>query len=79
MLQHNVHNLPADQMLQRITNFVEHLHREDHFDHDGHERDIEKLEQEFHMNNAGPREILTWRCALVFAFIRMSMLSCGEM
>ena len=54
MLEHNVHNLPADQMLQRITNFVEHLHREDHFDHDGHERDIEKLEQEFHMNNAGP-------------------------
>ena len=54
MLEHNVHNLPAEQMLQRITNFVEHLHREDHFDDDGHQRDLDKLEHEFHHNNTGP-------------------------
>ena len=54
MLNDNVHNLPAEEMLGRITNFMEHLHREDHFDDDQHQANVDALEEEFHNNNFGP-------------------------
>ena len=41
-------------MLDRLTHFVEHLQREDHFDDAQHQRDLPQLEEEFHANNAGP-------------------------
>ena len=45
MLEHNVHNFTPQHMQQRITDFVEHLHREDHFDDEGHQDALESLEK----------------------------------
>ena len=54
LLEENIHGLDPADMVQRITSFMEHLHREDHFDDEKHQKNIDSLEQEFHMNNFGP-------------------------
>ena len=41
-------------MLKRITDFVQHLQREDHFNNDLHQTNLVDLEREFHANNEGP-------------------------
>ena len=54
MLEHNIHKCSTDEMVQRITDFMEHLHREDHFNDEQHQASLESLEKDFHNNNAGP-------------------------
>ena len=54
MLQKNVHGCATSEMVQRITDFIEHLNREDHFNDEQHQTSLESLENEFHNNNAGP-------------------------
>ena len=44
-LEHNVHNLPAKEMVERIVSFIEHLSREDHFDDEVHQENLESLEK----------------------------------
>ena len=58
IISSNQHGLTPDAVLERITNFVEHLQREDHFDNDQHQNDLPALEKEFHDNNFGPRRNL---------------------
>ena len=58
IISSNQHGLTPDAVLERITNFVEHLQREDHFDNDQHQNDLAALEKEFHDNNFGPRRNL---------------------
>ena len=53
MLLNNVHHCPTKDMVRRITDFIEDLHREDHFDNEQHQNSLESLEKEFHNNNAG--------------------------
>ena len=55
MIEHNRKGISPDEMLQRVTHFVEHLQREDHFDNDQHQKDLPHLEEQFHANNAGVR------------------------
>ena len=54
-LESNIHGIPPEEMVSRITSFMEHLHREDHFDDDCHQRNLDSLEQLFHTNNFGPQ------------------------
>ena len=67
LLEENIHSLDPAEMVQRVTSFMEHLHREDHFDDSAHQKNIDSLEQEFHMNNFCPpqNEPLSVRPALV--------------
>ena len=41
-------------MVERIVAFIEHLSREDHFDDEAHQENLESIEKEFHKNNFGP-------------------------
>ncbi len=54
ILEHNIHGLSPEEMVERITNFIEHLQREDHFNDELHQSQVNALEEEFHKNNAGP-------------------------
>ena len=54
MMEANRQNISPEQMLQRITHFVEHIQREDHFADEEHQRNLAQLEREFHDNNTGP-------------------------
>ena len=54
MIAHISQKITAADMLERITQFVEHVQREDHFEADKHESNIGQPESEFHANNAGP-------------------------
>ena len=56
MIEHNSQKIAPEVMLERITKFCEHLQREDHFDHDQHDANLEELEKQFHANNDGPQE-----------------------
>ena len=53
-LEGNVHGIPPAEMVKRITSFMTHLHREDHFDDLSHQQNLGTLEQLFHTNNFGP-------------------------
>ena len=53
-LENDIHEKDPTEMVERTTSLIEHLHREDHFDDDAHQKNIDSLEQEFHMNNFGP-------------------------
>lgn len=44
----------AEAALRRITDFNEHLQREDHFNQELHEAEEPELEKQFHENNDGP-------------------------
>ena len=54
LLEENIHSLNPAEMVERVTSLMEHLHQEDHFDDSAHQKNIDSLEQEFHMNNFGP-------------------------
>ena len=53
-LEDNIHKISPARMVERVTDFIEQLHREDHFSDDAHQHNIESLEEEFHCNNFGP-------------------------
>ena len=55
ILQKNASAIREEDMLTRVTQFVEHLQREEHVNDDEHQRNLVQLEQEFHSNNAGPQ------------------------
>ena len=48
------YTMTPEIVLERVTNFVEHLQREDHFDDAKHQANLPALEKEFHDNNFGP-------------------------
>ena len=54
MIRTNIHDIPAEDMVKRVTDFMEHLHREDHFNDDLHQNSLRSLEEQFHQNNFGP-------------------------
>ena len=58
IIEHNRRGIQPQDMLDRVIHFVEHLQREDHFNNERHQRDLPKLEKEFHANNAGLPESL---------------------
>eukprot|EP00973_Karenia_brevis_P083859 11636492-Karenia_brevis.AAC.1 len=58
MLKGNLDNLSPDNILDllaRITAFVEHTQREDHFDHEQHVATEGELETEWKQHNDGPQ------------------------
>lgn len=54
LIEENHKGISPQEMLQRITRFVEHVQREDHVRDDEHQRQLDSLEKEFGDNNAGP-------------------------
>ena len=56
MIERNAEGISPEFMLERITRFCEHLQREDHFDQEEHDRNLEVLDKQFHANNDGPQE-----------------------
>ena len=54
LLMSRIHGLTETEIAGRVIAFTEHLHREDHFDHDEHQEQLASLEKEFHNNNCGP-------------------------
>ena len=52
MIERNAEGILPEFMLERITRFCEHLQREDHYDQEKHDADLEPLEKQFHANNA---------------------------
>ena len=56
MIERNARGIAPEDMLERITRFCEHLQREDHYDQQKHDLDVESLEKQFHANNVGPPE-----------------------
>ena len=79
MIERNAQGIAPDVMLAQITRFCEHLQREDHFDQEQHDRNLENLEQQFHANNVGPPEniFLSVRSAPFF-FIVENAVSLGR-
>ena len=57
LIKSGAHELSSSEIVERIKSFCEHLQREDHFDDDKHQADIEQLEAEFHRGNEGPRSV----------------------
>ena len=55
LITSNIGQLSPARVVQRITSFIEHLHREDHFDDAEHQRNLDSLEEQFHRNNFGPQ------------------------
>ena len=49
-------SLSSEEAVQRITSFIEHLHREDYYDNEKHEAAEPELEKQFNNNNDGPKE-----------------------
>ena len=47
-----------ENMVRRIVNFNTHLQREEHFDDDVHQRNLDNLEKGFHANNSSPFDSL---------------------
>ena len=54
LITSNARNLSPGRVVERITAFMEHLQREDHFDDAEHQKNLESLEEQFHRNNFGP-------------------------
>ena len=54
LITSNIRNLSPDRVVDRITSFMEHLHREDHFDDAEHQKGLASLGEQFHRNNFGP-------------------------
>ena len=53
LIESNVRNLSPTGVVNRITSFMEHMHREDHFNNAEHQENIGALEAQFHKNNFG--------------------------
>ena len=58
MIERNSEDIPPQTMLERITRFCEHMQREDHYDQEKHDLNLERLEKQFHSNNEGAPEQL---------------------
>ena len=56
IIEDNAEGISPEVMLERITRFCEHLQREDHYDQEQHESNLDELEKQFHSNNEGPPE-----------------------
>ena len=54
IIEKNHKGISAGDMLHRVKNFVNHLQREDHFDDEQHQKNLQSLGSEFNTNNAGP-------------------------
>jgi len=55
LIESRCQNLSEQDIVERITAFIEHISREDHFNDAKHQADLTKLEKEFHQNNDGPK------------------------
>ena len=40
MIRTNIQDILAEDMVKRVTDFMEHLHREDHFNDDLHQNSL---------------------------------------
>ena len=56
IISDNWRKMSPEEVLHRFTNFMEHMSREDHFNHEEHTKNLDSLEQQFHSNNEGPKE-----------------------
>ena len=56
LISSGIAGLTEQEVLARLTDFLEHLNREDHFDDNAHQQQLPELERQFHRNNEGPRE-----------------------
>eukprot|EP00973_Karenia_brevis_P065626 9124000-Karenia_brevis.AAC.1 len=54
LIEEDVKRISPEEMLQRITKFVEHLQREYYVNDEQHQQQLYPLEEEFHSNNSGP-------------------------
>ena len=54
LIEENLKGFTAEEMLKRVTTFLEHVQQEDHFDNELHQQNLDELERDFHNNNAGP-------------------------
>ncbi len=54
LIESNASKYSAEDVLQRLTSFMEHLEREDHFDDELHQASLGALEKDFKRNNDGP-------------------------
>ena len=57
-LWYNGDKAAPSEMVDRIMNLNTHLHREEHFDNDRHQRCVDSLEQSFHENHSSMRDML---------------------
>ena len=46
--------MSPNPMVERIASFIEHLHREGHFDNAERQKNVSLTENLFHRNNFGP-------------------------
>lgn len=53
ILESNHHKFSTQDILTRITDFVEHIERQEHINPEEHKQALPILEQEFHHNNYG--------------------------
>jgi len=72
MLEANGNADAQQEQLQRFFQFFEHLHREDHYDHEGHQQALRQLEKDFHANNDGPKEniLLSFKPRDLYCFFK---------
>ena len=56
ILETNAQGISPEVMLERILRFCAHLQKEDHFNPEQHERNLDNLGKQFHANNARPPE-----------------------
>ena len=54
LIECNHQGMTAESVLERIVKFTEHLQREDHFNNEEHQSNLDSLERQFHDNNEGP-------------------------
>ena len=54
LIENNVTGLSTQDVIDRITAFVEHMERCDHLNHQQHEADLPQLEEDFKRNNDRP-------------------------
>ena len=58
LIEATFNDLTSEEVLSRLTSFMEHLERQDHIDDDQHQADLESLEKGFRQNNDGdPKNI----------------------
>ena len=53
LIENNFNDLTPEEVLSRLTSFMEHLERQDHINDDQHQSSLEALEKGFKQNNDG--------------------------
>ena len=56
IIESNVKKVPAEEMQERLIQFIDHIQREDHIDDEAHQNSLHSLEKEFHNANEGPKQ-----------------------